>query len=170
MTSNGRAAYKNEEVSLHVSFVEKKNNNSVITGPIVLNIHMHVPCRHPPGNEFLCHSLGATARVHVQCRSQLSRTAEPIVLKFDTVIGTGPGRRVACKNYLGPTLHVRMYSVTAPDLKNDSTDCAQIWYADRDRLVGSDAVQSVGNTSHSFARAELILSLARLSPQTMVSY
>ena len=41
-----------------------------------------------------------------------------------------------CKSKLGLILHVRTCRVTVPDLKNGWTDCAQIWYTDRDQLPG----------------------------------
>ena len=50
--------------------------------------------RHPPGNVFLCVTVGAL--LHVR----------------------------ACK------------AMVVPDLKNGWTNCAQIWYTDRDQLLG----------------------------------
>ena len=56
---------------------------------------------------------------------------------------------MAYKSKLGPTLHVRTCRVTVPDLKNCWTDCAQIWYTVRDRLVGCRA-QVIGGTPAQF--------------------
>ena len=53
------------------------------------------------------------------------------------------------KSKLGPTLHVRTCRATVPDLKNGWTDCAQIWYTVRDRLVGCRA-QVIGGTPAQF--------------------
>ena len=61
------------------------------------------------------------------------------------------------------TLHVHTCRVTVPDLKNGWTDCDQIWYTVRDRLVGGRA-QVIGGTPAQFARARLTISLARSSP------
>ena len=73
-----------------------------------------------------------------------------------------------CKSKLGPTLHVRTCRVTVPDLKNGWADCVQIWYTDRERLVGCRESQ-LETHPRSSARAGLSLSLARLSSQK-VSY
>ena len=56
---------------------------------------------------------------------------------------------MAYKSKLGPTLHVRTCRVTVLDLKNGWTDCAQIWYTVRDRLVGCRA-QVIGGTPAQF--------------------
>ena len=56
---------------------------------------------------------------------------------------------MAYKSKLGPTLHVRTCRVTVPYLKNGWTDCAQIWYTIRDRLVGCRA-QAIGGTPAQF--------------------
>ena len=71
-----------------------------------------------------------------------------------------------------PSLHVHMCRVTdlkfqvlsqVPDLKNGWTDCAQIWYTDRDQLLGCRESQ-LEAPSRSSALAGLNLSFARLSP------
>ena len=51
-----------------------------------------------------------------------------------------------------------------PDLENGWTDCVQIWYFDRDRLVRCRASQLEAHPRSS-ARAGLGLSLASLSPE-----
>ena len=57
-------------------------------------------------------------------------------------------------------MHVRTSRVMVPDLKNGWNDCVQIWYTDRDRLVGCRASQLEAHP-HSSARAGLHLSLTR---------
>ena len=74
----------------------------------------------------------------------------------------GPVSRVACKSQLGPTLHVRTCRMTVLDLKNGWTDCAQIWYTDRDQLLGC---QFSWKHFTQFLRTGLKPSFARLSPQ-----
>ena len=100
-------------------------------------------------------------------RSLISRTAEAIALKFEIWYSDEDRlvlSRVACKSQLEPTLHVCTCTETVPDLKNGWTDCIQIWYTARDRLVGCRASQLEAHP-RSFARAGLNLSLARLPPQ-----
>ena len=46
-------------------------------------------------------------------------------------------------------MHLRTCRVTVPDLKNGWTDCAQIWYTVRDRLVGCRALL-IGGTPAQF--------------------
>ena len=112
----------------------------------------------------MCHNWSATyctcarARVVPRSRERLNRLRSNLVQRW------GPISRVACKSQLGPTSHVRTCRVTVPDLKNRWADCVQIWYMDRDRLVGCRASKLEAHPRSS-ARVELNLSLARLSPQ-----
>ena len=123
-----------------------------------------------PGNVFpcMCLSWGATAHAHVQgngrsrSRERLNRSRSNLVYWW------GPVSRVACNSDLGPTMHVRTWRWTDPDLKNGWTDYSQIWYADRDQLLGCRGIQ-LEAPSRSSARAGLNLSLARLSPPKGVS-
>ena len=68
------------------------------------------------------------------------------------------------QSQLGPTLHVHTCRVTVSDIKNGCADNVQIWYTDRDRLVGCRLSQLEAHPRSS-TRAGLNLPLARSSPQ-----
>ena len=127
----------------------------------MLKLRMHVGT-HPAMYSHVSQS--ATARAHVQgngrfrYQDQLGRSHSSLIYWW------GPVSRVACNGKLGPNLHMRTCRVTVPDLKSGWTDCAQLWYTDRDQLVGCRESQ-LEAPLHSSARAGLNLSLARVSPQ-----
>ena len=72
------------------------------------------------------------------------------------------------KSQFCPNLHLRMCRVPLPDLNNGWTDCVQIWYIVRDRLVWFREMQLEAPTLSS-ACTVITLSLARL-PLQKVSY
>ena len=121
---------------------------------IHLTMYFHV-------SQLECYCTCARARVVPRSRERLNRLRSKLVQRWRPV---SIGRRATGKWPLGPTLHLRTYRVTVPDLKNGWTDCVQVWYTDRDRLVGCRASQLEVHPRSS-ARAGLNLSLDRLSHQ-----
>ena len=104
-----------------------------------------------------CYCTCARARVVPRSRKRLNRLRSNLVQRW------GPVSRVACKSQLRLTLHVRTCRVTVPDLKNGWADRVQIWYKDRDRLVGCRATcKSVGSIPTQFCTCR---AQPRLSPQ-----
>ena len=98
-------------------------DNSVLTGLIALEVRMHAGSGHRVTVGLLLHARTCKGR------SQISRTAEPTAIKCGTMMGTG-----GVQKSVGPyTLHVRTCRMTILYLKNDWTDCDQIWYTDRDQ-------------------------------------
>ena len=118
-----------------------RNNydNSVITGPIALKLHMHESIHlamYFHVSQLGCYCTYARAtRVVPRSRERLNRLRSNLVQRW------GPVSRVVCKSQLGPTLHVRTCRLTVPDLKNGWADWVQIWYTDRDRLAVCRAIQ-----------------------------
>ena len=97
-------------------------DNSVFTGPIALKFRMHEGIHltmYFHLSQLECYCTYARARVVPRSRERLNR------LRFNLVQRWGPVSRVACKNQLGPTLHVRTCKVTIPDLKNGWAGCVQ---------------------------------------------
>ena len=149
---------------MHVSRANMKgcqfsNNydNFVITGPIALKLCMHVATHlamHVHASQLGCFCTCARARVVPRSEQLLNP------LRSNFVPWWGPGRRVACKSNLGPTLHVRMCRATVPDRKNGWTDCARIWYTDRDLLVNCCA-----SRSEAPLRSSALIAGLTLSPQ-----
>ena len=79
VTLNARATCKNEGV-----LVFYDDDNSIITGLIALKLRMHEGIHL--ATYFYVSQLGC----YCTCaRSQISRTGEPIALKFGTAMGTG---------------------------------------------------------------------------------
>ena len=119
-------------------------NILVTTWPITLKLRMHLgthPAMHLYVSQLGCDCTCARARramfhVHVQCSRSRKRLDQ---LRSNLVYWWVSVSRVAYKSKLGPNLHVRTCRATVPDLKNGWTDCAQIWYTVRDRLVGGRA-------------------------------
>ena len=131
-------------------------DNCIIIWPIALKLRIHEDIRlamYLHVSELGCYCTCAHIRIVHRSRERLNR------LRSNLIHHWGPVSRVACKSQLEPTLHVRTCRVTVPDLKNGWADCFQIWYTDRDRLVGYRASQLKhthtvphvqGSTSRSF--------------------
>ena len=117
MTPIARATCKNEGVS----FFSSNYDSSVTAAPIVLTFRIHCEGSHLVMRFHVPHVLYYTCALAMgvlRSRERLNR------LRSNLVQWGGPGRRVACRNHLGLSLHVCKCRVTVSDLKNG-------WWLDR---------------------------------------
>ena len=119
----------------------KNYNNSLITGSIELKLSVHIGTHltmdfHVPQLWWYC--MCTFARVISRSEEQLNQLCSNLVQWW------GPVQLAWwCASQLGPTLHMNMNMLmrriddcSSWVLKNDRTDYIQIWYTDRDQLVG----------------------------------